>query len=345
MMAKRNSTGSKVFEPQYLAVMLSLKRALHSGEFRPGQRLPSVRDLAARFDLDRNVVHYALRHLAVGGLIFARPGSGYYVCAQLLTGYFHRIAYVLNDVNPMFCSQTTDGVFQVSYGYGFEPVMLSNYWNRQSICKMLEQDSEFDGMVINGHNISDKFLADLARFNLPYIVFGYRDISAKHPQMACEGAMQAVREKLRNVFQEQFRGRKIGCLFGYGDSLSDRICVEGFRLAAADCGVITSPELICHCANDGYSEFKRLFEREHIEAIFLYGDPLRGYLRYFHEHPAKVSARPYCFVASSLCCEEAFALLPKLFDKVLFSSGRSLAIATTKKLFARILPSVSTSEE
>lgn len=337
-MAESDHNGNRAFAPLYLTLMLALQKALHDGEYRPGQRLPSVRDLAAQFGLDRNVVHYALRHLAVAGLIFARPGSGYYVSSKLRPGYFHRIAYILNDVNPMFCSQTTDGVFQVVCGYGFEPVMLSNYWNRGSVSKMLEQDSNFDGMVINGHNITDKFLDDLARFNIPYIVFGYRDISARHPQLNSDNAVQAVREKLRAAFPEQLRGFRMGCLFGYGENLSDRIHLEGFRQAAADRGIITAPEWICHCANDGYHEFKRMYERERIEAVLLYGDPLRGYLRYFQGYPDKVPARPYCLVASSVWREEAFALLPKLFDKMVFYSGRDLAIKTTKKLFARILP-------
>ena len=337
-MAKSGNNGNQAFAPLYLTLMLALKKAVHDGEYRPGQRLPSVRDLAAQYGLDRNVVHYALRHLAVAGLIFARPGSGYYVSSTLRPGYFHRIAYILNDVSPMFCSQTTDGVFQVSYGYGFEPVMLNNYWSRESISKMLEQDSNFDGMVINGHHITDKFLDDLARLQILYMVFGYRDIAARHPQMPSDHAVQAVREKLCAAFPDQLRGLRMGCLFGYGDSLSDRMCLEGFRQAAADRGISTGPELICHCDNDGYNEFKRLFERERIEAVLLYGDPLRGYLRYFQDHPDKVAARPYCLVASSLCGEEAFALLPKLFDKIILSSGRALAIATTEKLFARILP-------
>jgi hypothetical protein len=318
--------------------MLALKKALHDGEYRPGQRLPSVRSLAEQFGLDRNVVHYALRHLVLAGLIFSRAGSGYYVNSKIRPGFFHRIAYILNDVNPMFCGQTTDGVFQVAYGYGFEPVMLCNYWSRESISKMLEQDSNFDGMVINGYNVTDKFLDSLARFKIPYMVFGYRDISARHPQLNSDGAVEDVRKKLCSIFLDKLRGRRMACLTGHGNNLSDRVALEGFRLAAADCGIITAPELICRCNNDGYYEFKRLYENERIEAVLLYGDPLHGYLRYFQEYPDKAAERPYCLVSSSVWREEAFALLPKLFDKIIFSSGRDMAIETTKKLFARILP-------
>jgi DNA-binding LacI/PurR family transcriptional regulator len=203
---------------------------------------------------------------------------------------------------------------------------------------MLEQDSNFDGMVINGYNVTDKFLDSLARFKIPYMVFGYRDISARHPQLNSDGAVEDVRKKLCSIFLDKLRGRRMACLTGHGNNLSDRVALEGFRLAAADCGIITAPELICRCNNDGYYEFKRLYENERIEAVLLYGDPLHGYLRYFQEYPDKAAERPYCLVSSSVWREEAFALLPKLFDKIIFSSGRDMAIETTKKLFARILP-------
>ena len=53
-----------------------------SGELRPGEKLPSIRALAARFDLHRNTVSSAYRQLEAENWISIRQGSGAYVRAS-----------------------------------------------------------------------------------------------------------------------------------------------------------------------------------------------------------------------------------------------------------------------
>jgi GntR family transcriptional repressor for pyruvate dehydrogenase complex len=61
---------------------------LHSGQFQPGQRLPSERKLAVELAVSRSVLREALRTLESTGLLEARAGSGWYV-----TGYGHADGY------------------------------------------------------------------------------------------------------------------------------------------------------------------------------------------------------------------------------------------------------------
>lgn len=53
--------------------------SLHLGVLRPGDRLPSVRDLAAELDVDRRVVLAAFRELESDGLVELRERSGIYL--------------------------------------------------------------------------------------------------------------------------------------------------------------------------------------------------------------------------------------------------------------------------
>jgi DNA-binding transcriptional regulator YhcF (GntR family) len=58
-----------------------LHRALHAGAIRPGDRLPSTRELAAEFREDHRVILAAYRALADEGLVELRPRGGAYATA------------------------------------------------------------------------------------------------------------------------------------------------------------------------------------------------------------------------------------------------------------------------
>lgn len=57
----------------------SLRQQIAAGEFAPGERLPSIRSLAARLDLAKNTVIEAYDSLVASGDVEPRRGSGFYV--------------------------------------------------------------------------------------------------------------------------------------------------------------------------------------------------------------------------------------------------------------------------
>lgn len=71
--------------PTYLQVADTLRDEITSGAIGPGERLPSVRDLAARFDIAGATVQSALRVLRDGGYISPRSTRGYFVREELPT--------------------------------------------------------------------------------------------------------------------------------------------------------------------------------------------------------------------------------------------------------------------
>ncbi len=60
-----------------------LRKAIHRGELRPGQRLPSSRTLAARLDVSRTVTLTAYAELSGEGYLDGQHGSGTYVSPEL----------------------------------------------------------------------------------------------------------------------------------------------------------------------------------------------------------------------------------------------------------------------
>jgi DNA-binding transcriptional regulator YhcF (GntR family) len=61
-------------EPVYEQVILAAKRAIASGLMRPGDRFPSVRQLAQELKINPNTAQKATAHLVDLGLLEIHPG-------------------------------------------------------------------------------------------------------------------------------------------------------------------------------------------------------------------------------------------------------------------------------
>ena len=70
-------------EPLFRQVYLGLRRAILSGVFHPGSRLPSTRDLAEQLGISRTVVLLAYDQLLAEGFVEGQHGSGTYVSGSL----------------------------------------------------------------------------------------------------------------------------------------------------------------------------------------------------------------------------------------------------------------------
>jgi len=69
--------------PTYRQLVDQVRQALRLGVLRPGDQLPTVRDVVRQIAINPNTVHRAYRELEQQGLTEGRPGSGTYVKASL----------------------------------------------------------------------------------------------------------------------------------------------------------------------------------------------------------------------------------------------------------------------
>lgn len=65
--------------PIYTQLTQRLTQAIVAGEFRPGERLPSVRELAVEAGVNPNTVQRALAELERDGLVFSQRTTGRFV--------------------------------------------------------------------------------------------------------------------------------------------------------------------------------------------------------------------------------------------------------------------------
>jgi GntR family transcriptional regulator len=71
------------FRPSYVQAADALRSEIKSGLLKPGQRLPSVRELSDRFGIAPATIQNALRLLRDEGLIFSSSTRGYFVREEL----------------------------------------------------------------------------------------------------------------------------------------------------------------------------------------------------------------------------------------------------------------------
>ena len=67
-------------KPIYTQIVENFRTQIASGVLRPGEKLPSVRELAQQMSINPNTIQRAYRELEVRGVIQTVPGKGCFVC-------------------------------------------------------------------------------------------------------------------------------------------------------------------------------------------------------------------------------------------------------------------------
>ena len=73
---------SPTFSPLYRQIKNLMMNALESGEWRPGQAIPSEQELALRFSVSQGTVRKAIDEMAADNLLIRKQGKGTYVASH-----------------------------------------------------------------------------------------------------------------------------------------------------------------------------------------------------------------------------------------------------------------------
>lgn len=76
------SPAAAVFSPLYLQIKAQLTRSLQSGQWKPGESIPSEMELAALFKVSQGTVRKAIDELATENLLVRRQGKGTFVATH-----------------------------------------------------------------------------------------------------------------------------------------------------------------------------------------------------------------------------------------------------------------------
>ena len=69
-------------KPIYTQIIDNFRSQIAAGILQPGDKLPSVRELAAKMSINPNTIQRAYREMEQQGLIQTLPGKGCFVCGS-----------------------------------------------------------------------------------------------------------------------------------------------------------------------------------------------------------------------------------------------------------------------
>ena len=73
--------------PIYTQIVDNFRTQIAAGILQPGEKLPSVRELATQLSINPNTIQRAYRELEAKGIIQTLPGKGCFVCAVEAPGW------------------------------------------------------------------------------------------------------------------------------------------------------------------------------------------------------------------------------------------------------------------
>jgi len=85
----------------YEQVVYAAKKALVSGQLRPGDAFPSVRTLSAELKINPNTAHKVITHLLNEGLLDVMPGTGTVVARPPHSTAAERTRLLENEVEQL----------------------------------------------------------------------------------------------------------------------------------------------------------------------------------------------------------------------------------------------------
>jgi GntR family transcriptional regulator len=69
-------------QPMYQQVAADIRAKIERGILKPGDKLPSTRQLVKDYDVSETVIRFAMVQLRAEGLVYGRQGKGVFVAER-----------------------------------------------------------------------------------------------------------------------------------------------------------------------------------------------------------------------------------------------------------------------
>jgi len=109
----------------YEQVVYAAKKAVISGQLRPGDPFPSVRTLSKELKINPNTAHKVVLHLAAAGLLETRPGIGTVVAVLPEASVRERTQLLGSEIEQLVVEAKKLGI-----GLDDMVTSISSHWKR-----------------------------------------------------------------------------------------------------------------------------------------------------------------------------------------------------------------------
>ncbi len=283
--------GVNIVNPAYLyeQIVDDIRGRISSGELKPGKRIETQAELAAKYKVSLITVKNALSFLVNQGMLIARPGRGTFVLEAKPkedgTLVSKSIGLVLRDLKHPYFSMIVHSVEERAYELGFT-LLLSN--SSGNIEKEEGQIEKFRTMGVGGLIIASlsleyratDYIQRLHAENFPYIMVSY----IHDPDFWYVGSNQELGGYIATEHLIRTGYRSIGYVHMGGKNLLSEVRKNGYSRALMEFDIPYDAEFVFtldpkryNFGNDrfrlGYEfgkEFKDVIKKP--EALFFYND-------------------------------------------------------------------------
>ena len=177
----------------YIQLYTQLKKQIHKGDMKSGEKLMSKRKMAEHLGVSINTVEAAYGQLLSEGFILSRPKSGYYVSDIDEFNFIENIALMSsNNIDNMKAKPivdfATDGVDRHSFPYNIWRRLMKNCFN------------EYNADILKGYSSKGSYLLREAIRKHIYIS---RGVNCKNEQIIIGAGM----DNLLNIISSLLGGK------------------------------------------------------------------------------------------------------------------------------------------
>jgi GntR family transcriptional regulator len=242
----KKSATTPSFRPLYEQIKILLTQSLVSGEWKPGEAIPSEMELAARFRVSQGTVRKAIDELASEHILMRRQGKGTFVASHSEPSYQYRFLRVtpdsgekLHPKNVFFGLERGKASVDVAHALGLKAGAPAMQFKR--VMSFAGRPMILDDIVFAAGQFPGLTLAELEEFagsvySFYETVFGVRMIRAE--------------ERLRAVAADNFAAAHLKVSQG-----TPLLCVDRIAFTYGDKPVEWRRGL---CLTDGFSYYNEL---------------------------------------------------------------------------------------
>jgi len=233
--------------PKYLLAAEQIRDRILRGTLRPGDRLPSERDLAVSFDVAYLTVRQALHQLSKEGFVERHHGRGTFVVDRraqprkvvdaapppiFLLGLGPQMDARRDPVNWEVHLFRYQGIVEGGFQFGL-PIEVMGEWNGRLDDNVLKKLEAGTGVILGGDQVSDSDIEILIERKIRVVVINrHRGLLCSEVQVDTkQGTILAVEHLL------QLGHRRIGIIAGDQRKPLMQLRVEGYKEALGHYGV------------------------------------------------------------------------------------------------------------
>lgn len=286
-------------KPKSQQIAEYIEQEIKSGVLKPGDRLPSVRSLASKLSVGRQIVLSAFEILSKQNILLSKVGSG-------------------TVVNPEFTFQTETAIMRI--GLYCHHLDWSSINNSNVLAGVSEAGFEHNHEIITAHSkegldlnkwstthalhgmllageVDDELIENATRTGIPFVVIGNYKLTEK--VNAVEVDLQSLIYSATAELVKKSDIKKIAAITGPENYLSTQQIVSGVENSIKDLNLKTKLQPVYSPDEDGYSEMDKLFSSEDKpDAVLIVRQAFTGAARWLFEHMHQMKAKPVIITGS-----------------------------------------------